>query len=137
MNRHLHLLIGTTLVALVGLQAFAVDDIHQWTATLTGPPSTPYAGGTFHLSLIFPTTYPFKPPAIKFVTPIYHPNVKTDTGDICADLISEGWGPTLNVKHCAQLLKTMLENPEPDHPLEAEIAQLRKELDAIKKHLNL
>ena len=31
MNRHLHLFIGTTLVALVGLQAFATDDIHQWT----------------------------------------------------------------------------------------------------------
>ena len=103
------------------------DDIHQWTATLTGPSSTPYAGGTFTLSLVFPTTYPFKPPQIKFVTPVYHPNVKTDTGDICADLIADGWGPTLNVRHCAQLLTAMMENPEPDHPLEADIAQLLRE----------
>ena len=31
MNRPLHLFIGITLAALVGLQGFAVDDIHQWT----------------------------------------------------------------------------------------------------------
>ena len=85
--------------------ALVDDDIHQWSATLKGPSSTPYSGGTFNLSLVFPTTYPFKPPRIKFVTPVYHPNVKTDTGEICADLISEGWGPTLNVRHCAQVLK--------------------------------
>ena len=58
---------------------------------------------------------------------MYHPNVKTDTGDICADLIADGWGPTLNVRHCAQLLTAMMENPEPDHPLEADIAQLLRE----------
>lgn len=103
------------------------DDIHQWTATLQGPPSTPYADHTFQLSLVFPPTYPFKPPSITFVTPIYHPNVQTATGEICADLIGEGWGPTLNVRHCAELLQSMLENPEPDHPLEAEIAQLLRE----------
>ena len=39
-------------------------------------------------------------------------------------LTGEGWGPTLNVKKvCAQLRKFLCD-PDPDHPLESEIAQL-------------
>ena len=39
-------------------------------------------------------------------------------------LTGEGWGPTLNVKKvCAQLRKFLCD-PDPDHPLESQIAQL-------------
>ena len=55
----------------------------------------------------------------------YHPNIKSSTGEICdAMLTGEGWGPTLNVKKvCAQLRKFLCE-PDPDHPLESEVATL-------------
>jgi len=98
------------------------EDIHHWRAFLTGPPKTPYAGGTFVIDFNFPAQYPFKPPEIIFATKIYHPNVKLDTGEICNDLVNENWGPTLNVRNCAEILKDMMENPQPDHPLEAAIA---------------
>uniref|UniRef100_A0A7S4JR19 UBC core domain-containing protein n=1 Tax=Odontella aurita TaxID=265563 RepID=A0A7S4JR19_9STRA len=103
------------------------DDIHHWEARLSGPSGTPYAGGTFVVDLDFPAQYPFKAPKIRFVTPVYHPNVKTDTGEICGDLIEENWGPTLNVRHCAGVLRGVLESPEPDHPLEPEIASQMRE----------
>jgi len=51
---------------------------------MTGPEETPYADGVFTLDMKFPSEYPFKPPTVKFKTPIFHPNVKTDTGEICA-----------------------------------------------------
>jgi len=102
-------------------------DIHHWTATLLGPSNTPYANGTFRIDLSFPAQYPFKAPRIRFITPVYHPNVKTDTGEICGDLVEENWGPTLNVKHCAGVLRGMLANPEPDHPLEPAIAMQMRE----------
>merc|ERR1719499_737212 len=54
----------------------------EWEARLPGPAGTPYAGGTFHLAMQFPETYPLKPPQVKFVTACFHPNVSV-AGKIC------------------------------------------------------
>jgi len=75
----------------------------------------------------FPPQYPFKPPDIKFITKVHHPNVKSDTGEICASLIGEKWSPTLNVRHCAEVLRKILESPDPDNPLEDGIATMMRE----------
>jgi ubiquitin-conjugating enzyme E2 D/E len=102
------------------------DDIMNWRATLSGPEDSVYAGGSFSVDFVFPPTYPFKPPSIRFLTKIYHCNVKTETGEICADVVDENWAPTLNVKHCLVTLRSMMLEPNIDSPLEQEIAsQLR------------
>ena len=38
-----------------------------WRAS--GPPATQYEGGQYHGKLIFPSEYPYKPPAIMMLTP--------------------------------------------------------------------
>jgi len=101
------------------------DDIYTWQVSVAGPPSTPYAGGKFLLKIKFPAQYPFKPPTITFDTKIFHPSVKN--GEICNAVISEGWGPTLNVKHCMTTIYTMLQTPDSDHPLDEECAQMLRE----------
>jgi len=90
---------------------------------LTGPDGTAYEGGAFQLDLKFPTEYPFKPPKIKFETKVYHPNIKTDTGEICNDVLVSNWSPTLNVRYVYTTLHELLKSPNVDHPLEPEIAQ--------------
>ena len=45
------------------------SNILEWHYILTGPPKTPYEGGQFAGSLIFPPDYPFAPPAIRMATP--------------------------------------------------------------------
>lgn len=47
--------------------------------TITGPPDTPYAGGTFNIDIQIPDNYPFKSPSMKFETKIWHPNVSSQT----------------------------------------------------------
>jgi ubiquitin-conjugating enzyme E2 D/E len=94
---------------------------------MTGPPDTPYAGGLFQLKVEFPTQYPFKPPVITFVTKTYHPSVETESGKICADVLTEGWGPTLNLRHCLNIIYGMLKAPDADHPLQEDIATLMRE----------
>ena len=71
----------------------------------------------------FPAEYPFKAPRVKFVTRVYHPNVRRDTGEICADVIAANWGPTLNVLYVLNTLRQMLREPETSSPLEPEIAR--------------
>ncbi|KAF2153242.1 ubiquitin-conjugating enzyme E2 6 [Myriangium duriaei CBS 260.36] len=45
------------------------SNILEWHYILTGPPGTPYAGGQYWGTLMFPPDYPFAPPAIRMHTP--------------------------------------------------------------------
>ncbi|KAF2262447.1 UBC-like protein [Lojkania enalia] len=45
------------------------SNILEWHYILTGPPETPYEGGQYWGTLIFPPDYPFAPPAIRMHTP--------------------------------------------------------------------
>ncbi|KAL8683325.1 MAG: hypothetical protein Q9186_000708 [Xanthomendoza sp. 1 TL-2023] len=45
------------------------SNILEWHYLLTGPPSTPYAGGQYWGTLLFPPNYPFAPPSIRMHTP--------------------------------------------------------------------
>ena len=78
----------------------------------------------FTLSFAFPDNYPFKCPDVKFITPMYHPNVKKDTGEICMDVFANSWSPTQKVSDIIEKLASLLVSPSTESPLEAEIAEL-------------
>jgi len=67
------------------------DNFSELKGTIAGPPDTPYEGGTFHLDIKVPETYPFNPPKIKFITKIWHPNISSVTGAICLDILKDQW----------------------------------------------
>lgn len=45
------------------------SNILEWHYIITGPENTPYHGGQYWGTLIFPSNYPFAPPAIRMHTP--------------------------------------------------------------------
>lgn len=45
------------------------SNILEWHYIITGPPETPYEGGQYWGTLMFPSNYPFAPPAIRMHTP--------------------------------------------------------------------
>jgi ubiquitin-conjugating enzyme (huntingtin interacting protein 2) len=55
------------------------DNLQQIRGIFTGPPDTPYAGGTFEIDIQLPENYPFVPPKMKFITRVWHPNVSSMT----------------------------------------------------------
>ena len=64
----------------------SVTDIFVWDGFIFGPQGSPYQGGAFKISIIYPHDYPFRPPKITFKTRIFHPNIN-DTGAICLDIL--------------------------------------------------
>ncbi|KAG6440099.1 hypothetical protein BBOV_III003380 [Babesia bovis T2Bo] len=72
-------------------------DIFQWQAVILGPENTEWEGGIFTLSLKFPNNYPHRPPVVKFITRVYHPNVYQD-GSICLDILDREWSPVFDIQ---------------------------------------
>lgn len=99
------------------------DNLFLWDATLIGPSESPYAGGIFKLSLLFCERYPFKPPKVKFLTKIYHPNINSH-GSICLDILNTNWSPALTISKLLLSISSLLTDPNPDDPLVQTIADL-------------
>ena len=50
------------------------DDVYKWEVVIMGPPDTLYEGGVFKAHLLFPKEYPLRPPRMRFVSEMWHPN---------------------------------------------------------------
>lgn len=101
-------------------------DFFTWSAMIFGPADSPYQGGLFHLSIRFPSDYPFKPPIVTFRTKIYHPNINA-AGGICLDILKTQWSPALSVSKVLLSILSLLTDPNPDDPLMPDIARLYKQ----------
>jgi ubiquitin-conjugating enzyme E2 A len=44
----------------------------------------------------FEEQYPNKPPGVKFISTMFHPNVYA-TGELCLDILQNRWSPTYDV----------------------------------------
>jgi ubiquitin-conjugating enzyme E2 D/E len=103
------------------------NNINSWKAILKGDAlRSPYTNGNWLLTIDFPSDYPFKPPRIKFVTPIYHCNISND-GNICLDILKDSWNPALSVAKALLSISSMLADPNPDDPLDAYKGQLYRD----------
>ncbi len=76
------------------LQLVFISDI-QFLFTFR-PHDTPFEDGTFKLTIEFTEEYPNKPPTVRFVSKMFHPNVYAD-GGICLDILQNRWSPTYDV----------------------------------------
>uniref|UniRef100_G1Q359 E2 ubiquitin-conjugating enzyme n=1 Tax=Myotis lucifugus TaxID=59463 RepID=G1Q359_MYOLU len=81
----------------------------------------PYDKGAFRMEINFPAECPFKSLKITFETKIYHPNID-EKGQVCLPVISaENWKPA--TKQVIQSLIGLVNDPQPEHPVRADIAE--------------
>jgi ubiquitin-conjugating enzyme E2 A len=120
------------------------NNIMIWNAVIFGPHDTPFEDGTFKLTIEFTEEYPNKPPTVRFVSKMFHPNVYAD-GGICLDILQNRWSPTYDVsailtsiqvsesefyrkiKLKIVFFQSLLSDPNPNSPANAMAAQLYKE----------
>ena len=99
------------------------DNIFTWESILIGSENTPYENGKFKISITFVEEYPFKPPKLKFLTRIYHPNINK-YGSICLDILNKNWSPALTISKLLLSISSLLSDPNPHDPLDVKAAEL-------------
>ncbi|KAB1217511.1 Ubiquitin-conjugating enzyme E2 27 [Morella rubra] len=122
------------------------DNLARLIGTIPGPIGTPYEGGTFQIDIslpgmknedvgmvinlcgviggfLFADGYPFEPPKMQFATKVWHPNISSQSGAICLDILKDQWSPALTLKTALLSVQALLSAPQPDDPQDAVVAQ--------------
>ncbi|KAE9969438.1 SUMO conjugating enzyme Hus5 [Venturia inaequalis] len=104
-----------------------VLDLKKWECSVPGKDKTLWEGGLFKLESLIATEYPTKPPKCRFVPPLFHPNVYP-SGTVCLSILNEeeGWKPAITIKDILLGIQSLLDEPNPDSPAQAEAYNLFK-----------
>lgn len=64
---------------------------------------------------------------MKYDTKIWHPNISSESGAICLDILKNEWSPALTIRTALLSLQALMSAPEPDDPQDAVVAKQYKE----------
>lgn len=105
------------------IQPCVDDDIYKWKAIMRPSETSLYRDTELELVVYIPENYPYAPPKIAFITPLYHPNINS-SGNICISTLSKDWSPALTIEKTLMSIMSMLDEPNPSDPLRPDAAEL-------------
>ncbi|KAK6153386.1 hypothetical protein DH2020_013025 [Rehmannia glutinosa] len=102
------------------------NNIMLWNAVIFGHGHALSVTGTFKLTLQFTEDYPNKPPTVRFVSRMFHPNIYAD-GSICLDILQNQWSPIYDVAAILTSIQVIAVRPNPNSPANSEAARMFSE----------
>ena len=110
------------------------DNFSKINVVCLGPKYSPYEEMIINLQIDIPIDYPNKPPHIKSLNKIYHSNITYETGAICLDILKDNWRPIYTLLYILMSIQLLLNDPNPESPLNPEAAKLYIESLASKEN---
>jgi len=123
-------------------------DLYEWEVSIFGIRDTLYDEAVLRARLTFPVEFPNKPPQMRFVTEMWHPNIYTD-GKVCISIlhdpevdqygyedVGERWLPVHTVETIIISVISLLssDTPNTDSPANIDAAkQVREDPAGYKK----
>lgn len=115
-----------SLIGQISIDLVDESEMRQLRGKITGPPDTPYAGGTFTIGISLPEGYPFEAPSVRFETKIWHPNISSASGYICLDILTSNWSASQTILTILLSIQSLMQDPVPDDPQDAVVAKQMK-----------
>ena len=110
-----------------GIRACPVDDEYShWQASIEGPSNSVYEDGIFYVHLELPRSYPMRPPMVRFLTRILHPNVNRH-GNVGMDCLRHNWSLALTIPKILVSVQSLLTDPYCHLPMEPVVARMYAE----------
>lgn len=107
------------------LSAERTED-HVWQIRFRGPSETYLSQMVYLLEIRTKPNYPYEEPKAKFLNKVFHPNV-SEKGDVCVSILDASeWSPSSNMLSIVHSIRSLLVDPNPESPLNAEAGKLLK-----------
>jgi ubiquitin-protein ligase len=91
-----------------------------------------YEGGVFQLEIEITKKFPFEPPLVRCLTPVFHPNFKAER--VCLGILGKQWTPATSIAGVIEGIRNLLNFPNPDDPLNLDAADMmRRNPERFKK----
>lgn len=104
----------------------------HWKIVFKGSQSSPYEDGLFTLEFLFKSEFPKKGPEAKFITKMFHPNVRDD-GHICINILNN-WDGNLSIENVLYGIIELMDNPNPSGGYSNDATKLiKKDIDEFYK----
>ena len=105
-------------------------DLRRWKGFILGTKT--YEGGVFEIEIIVPRKFPYIPPKIRWITVIWHPNIRGEK--VCVGILGKDWSPTMSLTGVVEALRNLLNFPNPADPLNRQAAiQMKKDQSKFER----